>query len=508
MEKHVNAAELLKLKSFSNKVKLVNPEVNLYKEITHVTIMESPDLYRWVTGGELVLTTWYAFSNNPEYQEEYFRNLTKKVSAVGIKTHRFIEEIPEKILKIANEENVPIFEVGYSVRFRELVTIVNSQIQNYQTNMLLEVEDFSNRLIKLSLNSDNIDSLIKLLSSDLNVNVFCMDHKMSLVAYINNDKKKKHIINDNCDKTKCLFKEDNVESYVKVENLHIFKCFSRNKMIGVLVIERDGKLQEKEKIMAQQTTYILAMKLWNIYETEQKQQIKLWEKITLGQINTTEMVLMLKKFGLNINNENYLCLLKHSDDIFEWEPVLNKIFSNNFIIKEETYTIMLCNSKEFSRQLNVLRQYTEEHNYNNLIIVTSAFKDISQIKNRFAMAVNVLNILDNSNLKGIRLMEDYLVYSLLKPKKNSPEYDYIMFNILKPLIEYDSEYKSNLLPTLYNALMCDSIDEAAKRLFIHVNTLRYRLNKIQQLVGKDFFNNKDKIVLLSAVFLWKLSDQL
>lgn len=505
MEKHVNAAELLKLKSFSSKVKLVNPEADLYKEITHVTIMESPDLYRWVTGGELVLTTWYAFSNNPEYQEEYFRNLTKKISAIGIKTHRFIDEIPEKILKIANEENVPVFEVGYSVRFRELVTIVNSQIQNYQTNMLLEVEDFSNRLIKQSLNSDNIDSLLKLLSSDLNTTVFCMDHKMTLIAYISNEKKKKHI-EDDCEEIKYLFKENNGDSYIKLNNLHIFKCFSRNKMIGTLVIYREGKLQEKEKIMAQQTTHILAMKLWNIYETEQKQQIKFWKNLTLGRINVTEISLMLKKFGLNLNNENYLCLFKHSDVFSDWDPVLNKIFPNNFIVEEETYTIMLCNSKEFLKQLNLLKKYIEKHGYDNLIIVTSPFKDVTQIKNRYSIAVNVLNLLNEFNTKGIKLMEDYLVYSLLKPKKDTPEYDYIVFNVLKPLIDYDNDYKSNLLPTLYNALTCESIDEAAKKLFIHVNTLRYRLNKIQQLVGKDFFVNKDKMMLLSAVFLWKFSE--
>lgn len=61
-KKMVTLNELLEIKDFAERVTLVNKHGNLNNQITHVTIMEGPDLHEWVTGGEFVLTTWYAFS--------------------------------------------------------------------------------------------------------------------------------------------------------------------------------------------------------------------------------------------------------------------------------------------------------------------------------------------------------------------------------------------------------------------------------------------------------------
>ena len=63
-KKMVTLNELLEIKDFAERVTLVNKHGNLNNQITHVTIMEGPDLHEWVTGGEFVLTTWYAFSKS------------------------------------------------------------------------------------------------------------------------------------------------------------------------------------------------------------------------------------------------------------------------------------------------------------------------------------------------------------------------------------------------------------------------------------------------------------
>ena len=88
----------MEIKDFAERVTLVNKHGNLNNQITHVTIMEGPDLHEWVTGGEFVLTTWYAFSKSPDLQEDGFKKLAPRISAIGIKTGRFINKIPLKIL--------------------------------------------------------------------------------------------------------------------------------------------------------------------------------------------------------------------------------------------------------------------------------------------------------------------------------------------------------------------------------------------------------------------------
>lgn len=77
-KKMVTLNELLEIKDFAERVTLVNKHGNLNNQITHVTIMEGPDLHEWVTGGEFVLTTWYAFSKSPDLQEDGFKSLLRE----------------------------------------------------------------------------------------------------------------------------------------------------------------------------------------------------------------------------------------------------------------------------------------------------------------------------------------------------------------------------------------------------------------------------------------------
>ena len=178
----VTLSALMEIESFRNKLRLANKNANLDYQVTHVTIMEGPDLYEWVTGGEFVLTTFYAFSKNPELQDYAFERLAQRVSAVGIKTQRFIDEIPESILAIADKYRLPVFEVKKEVKFRELVATINQEIQNYQTNMLIEVEQHYQKLIKASLSSDDMNNILNVFGKQIRMNCFCLDYQFKLIA--------------------------------------------------------------------------------------------------------------------------------------------------------------------------------------------------------------------------------------------------------------------------------------------------------------------------------------
>lgn len=57
--------------------------------------------------------------------------------------------------------------------------------------------------------------------------------------------------------------------------------------------------------------------------------------------------------------------------------------------------------------------------------------------------------------------------------------------VLGPLLAYDAEHNSGLVATLRAFLSCDrSWTRAAEALHVHVNTLRYRIGRIEALTGK------------------------
>ncbi|MER6035250.1 MULTISPECIES: PucR family transcriptional regulator ligand-binding domain-containing protein [unclassified Streptomyces] len=72
--------------------------------------------------------------------------------------------------------------------------------------------------------------------------------------------------------------------------------------------------------------------------------------------------------------------------------------------------------------------------------------------------------------------------------------------LLDPLTDYDRRHRAELIPTLEAFLDCDgSWTRCATRLHLHVNTLRYRVGRIEQLTGRDLSRLEDKLDFFLAL---------
>ncbi|MFE9093345.1 PucR family transcriptional regulator [Streptomyces sp. NPDC007264] len=72
--------------------------------------------------------------------------------------------------------------------------------------------------------------------------------------------------------------------------------------------------------------------------------------------------------------------------------------------------------------------------------------------------------------------------------------------LLDPLRDYDRRHRAELVPTLEAFLACDgSWTRCATRLHLHVNTLRYRVGRIEQLTGRDLSRLEDKLDFFLAL---------
>ncbi|MEW2512246.1 PucR family transcriptional regulator ligand-binding domain-containing protein [Streptomyces sp. NPDC046870] len=72
--------------------------------------------------------------------------------------------------------------------------------------------------------------------------------------------------------------------------------------------------------------------------------------------------------------------------------------------------------------------------------------------------------------------------------------------LLDPLKEYDRRHRAELIPTLEAFLDSDgSWTRCATRLHLHVNTLRYRVGRIEQLTGRDLSRLEDKLDFFLAL---------
>jgi DNA-binding PucR family transcriptional regulator len=57
---------------------------------------------------------------------------------------------------------------------------------------------------------------------------------------------------------------------------------------------------------------------------------------------------------------------------------------------------------------------------------------------------------------------------------------------VEPLVAYDEQYETGLVPTLESFLECDgNVAQTAQRMYTHRHTIRYRLERVRELSGLD-----------------------
>jgi hypothetical protein len=75
-------------------------------------------------------------------------------------------------------------------------------------------------------------------------------------------------------------------------------------------------------------------------------------------------------------------------------------------------------------------------------------------------------------------------------------------SVLSPLLDYDRDHGTELVRTLRVFLDCSgSWTKAADTMFVHVNSLRYRIRRVEELTGRDLGSLADQAALLLALRL-------
>jgi hypothetical protein len=72
--------------------------------------------------------------------------------------------------------------------------------------------------------------------------------------------------------------------------------------------------------------------------------------------------------------------------------------------------------------------------------------------------------------------------------------------LLGPLLAYDEQHRAELLPTLREFLNCSgSWNACAGKMYVHVNTVRYRIRRIEELTGRDLSSLDDRVDFFLAL---------
>ena len=121
----------------------------------------------------------------------------------------------------------------------------------------------------------------------------------------------------------------------------------------------------------------------------------------------------------------------------------------------------------------------------------------AQTTTRFAMYAN--------RHTAIHYFDDYKFYAVAD-KVEEEHWESYLTNGFKQMLEYDDKNGTEYLRTLQCYMTNDAhVQKTSEELFLHKNTLFYRLKRIKELFGIDMEANKDLLKLYFSFALYKLN---
>lgn len=385
-------SDILKIPKLRS-LKVVAGEKGLYKKIKHVTVMEVPNIGKWMKGNDFVITSLYAVKDDVKKQCNIIRELSElSCSCIAIKVGEYLNEIPKELKDIANECELPLIKIPYELTYIDIIMEAMQLIFQEKNHDSIIQKHIKNIIFDIYKKEKFIVSRGKFLGIDLENNYF------GVFTLSFHDNEEVNECNMNClkrlanefSKHLTSHKDFDLSTYINVE-----------KNVSIII-----QSQFKENI---------------------EKILPYMEKEALIQ---TEHYLKDKKLFIGVGNiENGLKSIKNS--------YLNSIkaIKAGQIFKEKDKVFF--------------------------------YKD----------------------------MEIYCVLKEVITECTDPLMNLVLKNIKD----------RNLLDTLIKYYECNTnLDETSMELFVHKNTVKYRLQKIKEMTGLDVKVHEDSFKLYLAVLANKI----
>lgn len=554
----ITVKELLNLSSMKN-AKVLAGNKGLERNITRLNVMEVPDVINWVEEGEFLLTTAYSMKDNIEELDQLIIDLNNKgVAGLGIKTKRYIKEIPKDSLEKAESLGFPLIEIPYDISYSTILTESLTEIVNAHTNILSRISNIQSNLIKLMLDGGSLKEIGTAIHESLDGNTVVIEEYIigsQIILSTKNKKRYKDIIDEEKDELKRsgVKKEHLLETgysrsvdMIQGEEINRISIpiYSENIEYGYLYIWEDKRLLSPvETKMLESSTPIIALdihKKMTILEIEAESKTEFLKDLFSGKenrINKAMEKLAYLDYDLNNSYSVIVINIKESEIYKKYKSNVPNYITQlkiriisiiDRISKDEDYNIistprfdgvvMLFGSRLDSKKSKIkqdiktfcmkILNYAEHEGFNEYLYIGIG-RNCDNPKEIWASNKEALRVNDyqnNQNGDKILYYDDLGIYKILSFEGLKPELSRFYEDILEELVNYDEEKGTDLILTLKNYFLYEgNLKKISENMFVHYNTVVYRLQRIKEITNKDLNKYEDRLNLQIALQIKDMS---
>ncbi|MFF2111809.1 PucR family transcriptional regulator [Rhodococcus koreensis] len=513
-EKPLTIESALKLEVFRRiPLTIFAGETNLSRSIRWVHPVEVPDIARFLTGGEMLLTAGLGIARDPEQQRRFIREISDAGASVLILelSGRAYSDMPDALVDEAVSRNFPLVGLRGELPFVEVSAQVHESLVDERVLELTTYERLNDVFMQSLLEGRDHVSFAEKLAAEVDHPVVLEDTLHQVVAYSGATAK--------ADVTLTDWERHSRVLHDTATNAHgaahaagePSECTRRAVILrgerwGWLhILHGTEPLDRADLYALDRAADAVAITLLGARESGAKaaqRQNALVNRLLLGDISGEAFVTRALRIGRDLRERSLVVVFvsKRSSIASPLDEALEELCRTLHVpsvvadIGDHTLAIIglsrQCPEETLVEKLSTLRVRAG----------VSRQVAASQVPQAVEQARSAASVAAARNDERVLRFDELGVLRLLVSLAQGPELARYVEDELGPVLKHDANSASPLLPTLRAFLTYDgNKTHAAEALFVQRRTMYYRIDRLNQLLKRKLDDPDVRQALIFAV---------
>ena len=532
------------------KMKLLCGEKGLDLEVKGIRIIEIEDMERYLTGGEILITSFQVYlSCNDREVEQHFEDLVKSdISGFIVKKRKEYDPTGRRLSlleKHCKKYQIPLVEISEDLYYWGIIRYVIMQVFDKATARLkyfkITHDNFNAFILNNNGSSNTASNIIKFLSVMIENPVVLYYGNLNCMVSTNSDNSKL-ILSDEIQPykpniiTKFQYMKQMKGSCVQ----YVVKFAILNEMeIYITITEENRELTELDYMAIENAIINLQYGFLSEFaqdEVKKKYQRDIVHNILNGLLSSKEMTEAAAQLGMK-ESDTYRVVDFHTikknvqrkytkEQLHEVGVIVGELMyllPDALIYRNMDQIVMIQQVDSNQTELEYQKEMEEvedviqrsilyrKKDIDFQIGIGKSVEGYQRLKESYHEAsraikyIDIIRLVTGDKNKSVVHYSNLGFFQIFGKVDDMTELERCIPETLKKLYLYDDEHKGELITTLQMYLRNNqSIKKTAGAMFVHYRTISYRLEKIKQISGINFDDANEVLAVSNGLIIYKM----
>lgn len=532
------------------KMKLLCGEKGLDLEVKGIRIIEIEDMERYLTGGEILITSFQVYLSCSDREvEQHFEDLVKSdISGFIVKKRKEYDPTGRRLSlleKHCKKYEIPLVEISEDSYYWGIIRYVIMQVFDKDTARLkyfkITHDNFNTFILNNNGSCNTASDIIKFLSVMIENPVVLYYGNLNCMVSTNSDNSKL-ILSDEIQPykpniiTKFQYMKQMKGSCVQ----YVVKFAILNEMeIYITITEENRELTELDYMAIENAIINLQYGFLSEFardEVKKKYQRDLIHNILNGLLSSKEMTEAAAQLGMK-ESDTYRVVDFHTikknvqrkytkEQLHEVGVIVGELMyllPDALIYRNMDQIVMIQQVDSNQTELEYQKEMEEVEDVIQRSIlyrkkdtdfqigIGKSVEGYQRLKESYHEAsraikyIDIIRLVTGDKNKSVVHYSNLGFFQIFGEIDDVTELERYIPETLKKLYLYDDEHKGELITTLQMYLRNkQSIRKTADAMFVHYRTISYRLEKIKQISGINFDNANEVLAVSNGLIIYKM----